>query len=384
MSVSMSMPANVTICGLGVIGGSLAYALHHMGVQVQGVDPDNNARTVFYERGIIAQHYTSAHDVLTIDGVLLLCTPPHLLEDTLKALAPNIQPGTLIMDVASTKRFAMESLQPHVPLHAHYVPAHPIAGSAGSGATAAVHGLFEQARVVLCASEQDIANRHISPAMQQALHFWRAIGASPEIMDAAMHDTIYAYVSHLPQIMAYVSYATIREHYAVIPEKLHTFLRIAHSPAALWASILITNSEPVAQALEEVLVLISHIRMELNGGQGAGYTSAIDANANKHMLEVVYPRLVASLLISAVQLLDKRYDIQSLPYQGSGLRDMLSVMPAQTAATDDQDIAFIAEHYASLQPLLERSEQYIRELLIAMRTENWQQCMQALEQGVWK
>jgi len=87
------------------------------------------------------------------------------------------------------------------------MPAHPIAGSEHSGVSAGRTDLFDHKRVIITPEkpEQDMV-------MQNITSFWREMGARIEAMPPHLHDLIYAYVSHLPQLLAFAA-ATPLEDY---------------------------------------------------------------------------------------------------------------------------------------------------------------------------
>ncbi len=84
--------------------------------------------------------------------LIFLCTP---IAETLRLLATigkDLQPGTLITDVGSTKRQIVEAAKIHLPADVDFIGGHPMAGSEFRGVEAADPFLFENTTYVLTPS----------------------------------------------------------------------------------------------------------------------------------------------------------------------------------------------------------------------------------------
>jgi prephenate dehydrogenase len=345
----------ITIIGLGLIGGSLAKALKAQDADcsIHGVDASHEARSLLGEAGAV----DSASLVLTEEyarstEVLVIATPPHTWAEIANALSalpfPHLR---LSMDVGSVKEYAAQCFA-HLP---HFVPAHPIAGSEFSGAAFSTEGLFQGKRVILTplpdASEADIS---------YAEDFWSAVGAHPHRMESALHDRIYAYVSHLPQVMAYaIAHGTLSHGYA--PESTLRPLRLAGSSPSLWTGI-VQHNPYIRNALEHCLQVLNHLLAELK-------TGALDASTPTDFARglSLLPRLIASTLIGAVTTEEKRYNLRMASYAGSGFADMTA--PAMTPP--EEDLALISTHTNDVIAVLSAVEISLRNILLALTSANW-------------
>jgi len=124
-----------------------------------------------------------------------------------------------------------------------------MAGSAAAGFGASDAALFEgRAWVLTPAAGQR------PPRMLLALI--RDLGARPVVTTPAEHDRAVAFLSHVPQIVAWAladaarADATTRRHLRLAGPAYRDLSRLAGSPRRLWAQILDQNRDEVLRALE--------------------------------------------------------------------------------------------------------------------------------------
>ena len=349
------MKEQITIIGLGLIGGSLARTLkaHGDNVVITGIDPYVEACELLSEAEAVDKTYPEiTPEAVEQATIIIIATPPDswaAIDETLKTLPlPNVR---LIVDAGSVKRYANECFG-GLP---HFVACHPIAGSEFSGAAFSTEGLFTGKRVILTPEE------HTPDADSMAAEtFWRSVGMHPIRLDANMHDRIYAYVSHLPQLMAYaVAHATLEG--AVASESYLKFLRLGGSSPALWVSIFQHNPY-IAPAAEQLLHIIVHIMTELRSGELQAETTL-----NRERAQQLLPRIIASSLVSAVTMEENRSGIRMAAYAGSGFADMTH--PAMTPP--EEDLALISTHTNDVIALLSATESTLRAFLIALKNRQW-------------
>ncbi len=114
-------------------------------------------------------------------------------------IGPALKPGAILSDVGgSVKAAVVEQMAPHVPAHAHLVPAHPVAGTEFSGPDAGFASLFENRWcIVTPVADADPA------AVERLSALWSGMGANVETMSPQHHDLVLAITSHLPHLIAY-------------------------------------------------------------------------------------------------------------------------------------------------------------------------------------
>jgi prephenate dehydrogenase len=236
----------VAVIGLGLVGGSMTRDLAALGVRVLGADTDD--RTVHSARteGVVHSSLEESLDGIAEADVVVLAVPvdeaPRLLHD----IAPRLRSAALVTDVGSTKRSIVAAAQA-AGLGACFVGAHPLAGDHRSGWTASRPGLCRGARVYLCPTETASL-----AALELANTLWTALGGVTEVIDAATHDRLLGFTSHLPQATASALAHVLRDA-GVAPHALgpggHDVTRLAASSTAMWSAIARDNADHLDAAL---------------------------------------------------------------------------------------------------------------------------------------
>lgn len=249
----MAVFEQLGLIGCGLMGGSFALALKQMGLVHRVVGYSKSPRTLqrASERGVIDVEAPSA--LLAVSGadLVLIAVPVSATEDTFKTIRHLIAPGTLVMDVGSTKAdvvaAARRSLKDHLP---QFVPAHPIAGKESAGVEHADAQLYQGCQVILTPTEETDAVQ-----VQRARAVWTALGAQVRHMTPEAHDAAYATVSHLPHLLAFAAMNAIGQQpqaqafLELAGPGFRDFTRIAASDPHVWRDILLANqTEVLAQA----------------------------------------------------------------------------------------------------------------------------------------
>jgi cyclohexadieny/prephenate dehydrogenase len=245
---------SVALIGLGLIGSSLARVMKRedLAGEIVGCAQSQATRDKAIELGFVDRVEADAGKAVEGADLVVICTPLGTYKVLGKAIAPHLKKGAILSDVGSVKEAALRELGPLVPEGAHFVPAHPVAGTEHSGPEAGFDTLFEERWCVLTP-----AKGTSTQAVERIAELWRRAGSKIEIMDAAHHDKVMAITSHLPHLIAYtiVGTATDLEESAraeVIKfsaSGFRDFTRIAASDPVMWRDIFLNNQEAVLEML---------------------------------------------------------------------------------------------------------------------------------------
>jgi prephenate dehydrogenase len=288
----------IGIVGLGLMGGSLALAIRARWPKtiILGVDrPEVIADAV--ARGIVSRGAASAgalldpglhrgHDRkvdaaldsdpdLNSDLDLIVLAAPVLQNIAcLRELADAATRPILVTDVGSTKHSIVSAARDAASPHLTFIGGHPIAGAAHAGLAHARADLF-RGRPWIFTPEDDAARRPM--ATLQA--FVRALDAEPAVLDAAEHDRVMAYVSHLPQLAASGLMRVAGEGVglpglALSGAGLADTTRLASSPASVWTEILQSNAEQVRLALDAFIADLQAVRDQLASPAASAWLDA--------------------------------------------------------------------------------------------------------------
>ncbi len=353
------MFAQINIIGLGLIGSSIARAVRDNKLSDTLIGCDANEVAVAYalKNGFIDKGSKDAAYNIAQADLVIIATPTGILEQICTHIAPHLKAGCVVMDTGSVKVTPLEIMLRCLPEHAVIIPAHPIAGSEQSGVSSGKADLFDKKRVII-SPEKPLPE----DTLQHIASFWQALGARVEAMPADMHDRIYGYISHLPQLLAYAATAIVspQTDELLASQKLRQFTRLYASDTVLWSNILCLNSAIILPALDRYLSVITHIINELKTAPADAAPAKDDAeNLTRTGL---FPRIVASCLITTVMEAEKNSGLSFARYAGGGFKDFSA--PSET--TPEEDMEHISTHYRLVIPLLERFEKqllFIRDII---------------------
>lgn len=309
------MFSQITIIGLGLIGSSVARAAREFKLAefIVGNDSSDTALTYARSHGYID---TAVRDpALAVAGseMVIIAAPPAAIGGIAKKISPKLRPRTIVMDTASVKQYVIDAVAPYLPLDVDFVPAHPVAGSEQSGGSAGRADLFQRRRVLITPGEP-----LDSSVMQTITQFWVGMGARVEGMPAPLHDQIYAYISHLPHLLAFAARNIINvPHTATEDPMLQKFLRLSGSRASLWSEIFFYNRNNIINALDHYLAALHQIEQELSGAPHKDEATYNDSLART----VLFPHIAAACLVASVMAAEKEAGLSFARYAGRGFAD---------------------------------------------------------------
>lgn len=253
---------NITIIGLGLIGGSLGLAFKDQGegVRVTGVDDNPLTLIKALERGVVDH---STHDL--ISGVeqadmIFLCVPVLQIMAVVEKIIPYVKPGAILTDVGSTKGFLGEQIAKLLPEAIQYVSGHPMTGREQSGIMAADKELFRDKWYILV---PEASTSLAGVEMVSKVLAWT--GARLTTMNVTDHDQCAAIISHVPHIAAaalvnlLAVYPDLEDNFKLVGGGFRDTTRIASSNADMWADICLTNQVPIMDSLVQLQNLLSEV-----------------------------------------------------------------------------------------------------------------------------
>lgn len=244
--------AQLTILAPGLLGGSVAQAARARDVAERIVIW---ARRPEVRLRLRAQPWCDAvadtpEDAVRGARLVVIAAPVDKIVPLAQQIAPALDPDAIVTDVGSVKGDISRLGAAAVAGRAHFIGAHPMAGSEKTGWEHGSAALFERRTCfVTPLPESDPL------AIAAVVEFWDALGANVTTVSADEHDEIVAHISHLPQIIASSLCAFLatknpawRNHAG---GGLRDTTRIAASDPQLWRSILEQNRDEVLRALRQ-------------------------------------------------------------------------------------------------------------------------------------
>lgn len=246
----MSDLAQLTILAPGLLGGSVARAARIHGVASRIVlwarRPES--RLQLREQPWCDAVADTPGEAVHGAGLVVIAAPVDQIVPLARQIAPDLAPGALVTDVGSVKgeiaRLGHAALAPR----AHFVGAHPMAGSEKTGWEHSTAGLFQH-RTCFVTPLADTP----PAATATVVAFWHALGSEVVTVAPDQHDEIVAHISHLPQVIASSLCGFLAKknpawrNYA--GGGLRDTTRIAGSDPHIWRAILEQNRDEVLRAL---------------------------------------------------------------------------------------------------------------------------------------
>jgi prephenate dehydrogenase len=269
------MIQRIVIVGTGLIGASIGLALRRAGFagRITGIDDAAAEGAQAVRMGAVDYAVVSDYEAMTAcmeADVIVLAVPVLGILDWMRRLAPVLAPSQLVTDAGSTK-LAIASAARQLfaqPDRARFLPGHPMAGKESGGAARAEATLFHGA-MWLFTPVAEIGER------ERVWQGWvERFGCRTMDLDAAHHDRICAWVSHLPQLVSTAMAAMFADEFAQAPEladefeaiggrALREMTRLGASPYSMWRDVAFTNTEPLAATLFALEQRLAHLRENL-------------------------------------------------------------------------------------------------------------------------
>ena len=252
----------VAIFGVGLIGGSFALALRKAGFrgEIAGVSSPRTVASAV-KLGVIDRGIPSDEAAQTCD-LIYLSQPILTILSTLEKIGSKVRPGTLVTDAGSTKRLIVEKASRNVREGA-FLGGHPMAGKERSGVDEADADLFQGRPYVLTPCDSEGLQR---PESTEFYEWIVKIGARPVILEAAEHDRLVAFTSHAPQLLSTALasvLADVNGAGSVAGPGVLGLTRLAMSPFSVWRDILLTNKQPIDEAMAALIAKLSELRGQI-------------------------------------------------------------------------------------------------------------------------
>jgi cyclohexadieny/prephenate dehydrogenase len=263
----------IALIGFGLIGGSIARAAREQGLAEKIVTTARSAKTRarVKELGIVDSVVETNVEAVKDADLVILCIPVGACGAVAEEIGGHLKPGAIVSDVGSVKGAVVKDMAPHLPATAHFVPAHPVAGTEHSGPDSGFAELFINRWCILTPPEGTDPD-----AVERLRTFWAALGARVEIMTPDHHDLVLAITSHLPHLIAYTIVGTADELAQVTSSEVikfsaggfRDFTRIAASDPIMWRDVFLANKEAVLEMLGTFNEDLSKLTRAIRRGDG--------------------------------------------------------------------------------------------------------------------
>lgn len=255
--------SQVSIVGLGLIGGSLARALRRELPRLRLVGIDRAAALPQLPAGLVdealAEHEDARIEAAFASSALIcVATPVGVVASWLERA---LRHPAVVTDCGSSKR-SIAAAASALADRARFVPGHPMAG-AGADRSALSPELFQGRTWLVCPE-------HADPLAVDAVERMVArVGAQPARIAAQAHDRAVAVTSHAPRLVASVLMALAEQEQALAAAgpAFERITRGAGGSLEMWRDILGSNADEVARALRCLVKELESCAVELEQGR---------------------------------------------------------------------------------------------------------------------
>lgn len=208
------MPVQITIIGLGQVGGSIGMALagHSDSVLCVGHDKDFSVERAALQKGAIQKAEHNLPRAVADARLVVLAIPVSQMRETLQFIAPDLMPGTVVVDTIPVKSEVAKWARELLPQHAYHVGIVPTIAAeylheTDRGLDSAHADLFKNSTFLV-----DAAFGVPGEAAQLVTNFISLLGANSMITETLEADGLMASTYLLPQLAsAALVNATVRQ-----------------------------------------------------------------------------------------------------------------------------------------------------------------------------
>lgn len=244
------VPMTILVCGMGIIGGSIAKALKAFTPhRVLGMNRSPQPLEKALACGAIDAAVNEAS--LSQVDLVFLCAYPAACVQLARELGPHLKKGCIVCDACGIKSAICEEM---VSLSHEFgfifVGGHPMAGKERNGFDVSDAHLFRGASYILvpCGAPQEAVDTVRELALSMGF-------GSVTLAPPAHHDRMIAYTSQLPHVLAcaYVLSPSCEQHVGFSAGSYHDVSRVARINEVMWTELFLENREPLLAELDLLL-----------------------------------------------------------------------------------------------------------------------------------
>ena len=284
---------NVTIVGLGLIGGSMAKDLRKAKFATHITGVESNAKHAEEALQLhLADEILPPEQAVAKADLVILAIPVDKVRDLLPSVLDMIAEKTTVTDMGSTKKVIIDRVENH-PRRRNYIAAHPMSGTENSGPFAALEGLFSGKIAIICDQEKS-GPQHLALVEKM----FQVLGMNIAYMSDDEHDHSTAFISHLPHATAFAlaNAVQVKEDRSIIFDLasggFQSTVRLAKSSPDMWGPIFQQNKEYVVESLEVYIRHLTELKESIQHDEARMYALMKHANKIRAILEGENPSLI--------------------------------------------------------------------------------------------
>ena len=240
----------IGICGLGLIGGSLAKAYKRANENVYGYDI-NNAVTDYAIMAKVIDGELNEQTIGECDYIFVALYPQAVI-DYVQQIAPLVKKGSTVVDLCGIKGTVCPPCFKAAEENGfNFVGGHPMAGTQFSGLKNSKETLFDGATMILVPKFNE--DMHLLADLRDVL--LKAGFGTVTVSTAQVHDVNIAYTSQLAHVVsnAYVKSPRSKVHKGFSAGSYRDLTRVAWLNENMWTQLFLENSENLATEIDIII-----------------------------------------------------------------------------------------------------------------------------------
>lgn len=264
---------NVGIVGLGLIGGSFAWAYHNGGHQVLAFNRTRSVLDFALLSGAVDGELTE-ENIADCDLVLVTLYPEAAIA-YIERMGPYFGQKPLVIDCCGTKRVVCAACFPLAERYGFtYLGGHPMAGTHNSGFKYARGDLYHGAPMVIVPPRFDDID-----LLGRVKELLAPAGfGSISVTTAEKHDQMIAFTSQMAHVVsnAYIKSPTARVHKGFSAGSYKDMTRVAWLNPPMWAELFMENKDCLLQELDIFITNLQQYRKAMEDDDLPELTRLLD------------------------------------------------------------------------------------------------------------
>ena len=253
---------NITVIGMGLMGGSLIKALKasNQNYNIYAIDTNKENIESAVKDGYIEKgycNYDSIEECIKWSDIIMLCTLPSIAIDIINKYKHLIDNNKILSDFCGVKTDIFNNTKDK-----KYVGLHTMAGKEKGGYCNSSETLFKNSNAIIVnndnANEDDI---NIIKKLSKDLGCLKVIISTPE-----KHDEMIAFTSQLMHIIAcgIVNHDHFLVSFGYEGNSLGDHTRVGTIDANMWSELFLYNSEYLSDTLQKYINCLEDFKKALD------------------------------------------------------------------------------------------------------------------------
>ena len=262
---------NVLICGLGLIGASLAKTLKkNTNHTVLGWNRTPSVTEKALRDGTIDKS-GSLEELIPQADVTFVNFYPEAIVPFILEHKDEFKKDSIVTDSCGIKTKICKEMEAQENFNFYFIGAHPMAGREVSGYDNSLDNLFDNASFICTPQEGTPRNKTDAlVGLAQDMGFARTVVTTPE-----HHDEMIAFTSQIAHVLAcsYVLSPLAPMHAGYSAGSYRDVSRVARINAEMWTELFLDNKEPLVREIDDLVSNLMKFKYNIVNGDGEALTA---------------------------------------------------------------------------------------------------------------